>query len=1489
MVNQRETMSTDPWSMRRQATLMSSKVALVLLLVLLQYGGSASAQTDSSCLCDSAVNRAALRAFYAATFGPTSWKRKWIGIENATATLCLWGAGLTCDASGMLSIQLDDNGLSGTLPVELADVQRLRAVSLASNSLSSGLPPQFSAWGSTIRSFAVPNNKLSGSLPSSYSNWSSIEVFSVFSNSLSGELPSPIWPMIRSVNLAGNVFTGTIPSEYALWTALTSIRLSKNLLSGTLPASLSGWGSTLTMFLCDGNQFSGTVPSSVINAWINLETADMSNNQFRGTLPTSENSGGFLWPMLTYFKVSTNAFEGTLPSVYASWVNLTYFDVGHNRLTGVLPEEYSRWSLLQQFGATNNTFSGVIPSSYQNWTLLQTFDVAFNSLAGTLPSLDSEIGGGRGSNRPRVLWPSLTSFRVFSNQLTGTLHEEYSAWTALTYFRVSGNVGLHGTLPAGYSAWGSSLTAFACDGCQISGSIPNSYVNWTNLETIDIADNQLTGSLPEVKPAGSATWPKLEYFRAFSNKLSGTLPAGYGASTTLNYFRVENNTITGTIPWQYSRWGSSLQLFMCQSNSLSGTLPSQLSAWSLVNYFRVQDNHLTGTLPESYSLWGSSILLFSVANNSLTGTISPGYANNWTNLITFDASFNRLEGLLPSPTTADAMSSFWPNLEAFRMQSNRFTGTLSPLYAQWAVLQVFYVHDNFLTGTLSPAFGLAWTSLTLFRASNNSISGTLPTEFSRWTMLQYFRADLNSLTGTIPESYASFSRLSTFILSRNQLTGTLPKSFGASWPLIAILHLYANRLTGSIPSEWGLMTKMAAMFLHTNNLTGELPSSLSQMPLLVYLSVSWNPLLSGTIPASWGAAFSGRTSGLILGAVWLQNTSISGTIPATWQSSMFTPMASTLTVCHTHLCGPAPPLLSLGLPFGMGVCMPDSLSREEPSANAVSKFASVVSLEALDTTFAGTCPSNATTHSPPPPPPSTPFEPTNTSVSPQPQRPSMTASSRPPATVVTAPIGAAVAASFGAAPSALGMYRSNGMMRLLNCNRGVPTTTRSTTRNGTTSQLDNNSTDEGEGQEDVDEVYRLAMGHILAFAGCVVIVAFAVTWAVLNNKSVVPSSAQSAATAFDASRSITSVWILLKVAMVQLHLPGRFSVVVFSLGPPLSEHGLTLLLLGVNRLWEQQLGTSGAVVALGAASFVVGAATLLAACYTVTFGFQCEFVPIGGNCMDDNEAHISNVCVKGWRRIKNRYETPRRGFWRPQNNGNSNNNTFLDTHGDLFATFTGRRQWYVVVQCVLAVTIGIIAALSESGVVEGPAQCGAAQIAGGVCMLLCLVALLVLRPYQSATHMALDTITELFGFISGVMMLLVAAVTSDDEDGGSDLIDAASSILEVQLWFTVSVIAIEALHELYSRWLNREGRHDDSNPSLSRAASGHGKNGQQRSNNFAINLQLPHQGHENSFQTDADVRRIENHLRQLVEDACRQQRRRLRAARYAAKSLKIAA
>ena len=251
--------------------------------------------------------------------------------------------------------------------------------------------------------------------------------------------------------------TATIVSTSAcqLDNKLVSLDLEFNGLRGALPEELFLLDSLETLNF-QKNAISGAI-SPDIERLTNLKYVSFYHNSLTGTIPPQVSLLSNLWN----FDVADNSLSGSLPSELWTMSTLEFLHVGNNRLTGSIhPDIGHLLPNLITLRNRMNQMTGTIPTSLGLLSNLFAIGSWDNSFSGSLPT---ELG-----NLTKMKW--LLTQR---NLLTGALPSELGRLPLLRQIKVTGNVGISGTLPTELSLLNQTLTGLDIKGTSIIGTIPD--------------------------------------------------------------------------------------------------------------------------------------------------------------------------------------------------------------------------------------------------------------------------------------------------------------------------------------------------------------------------------------------------------------------------------------------------------------------------------------------------------------------------------------------------------------------------------------------------------------------------------------------------------------------------------------------------------------------------------------------------------------------------------------------------------------------------------------------------------------------------------------------------------------------------------------------------------------------------------------------------------------------------------------------------------
>ena len=174
--------------------------------------------------------------FYYSTDGPN-----WLDTGNGdqkflgSASECYW-MGLQCNAYGEVThIEIETNGLGGSLPYEIASLTKLEVLSLEKGEITGRIPTEIGTL-QELRELDLDFNMLTGELPYTLGDAPKLNVIDLNSNMLTGSIS--VLAKVREayfVQLHNNKFAGDIAPAIGLLGNLQVLTLHKNDLTGVMP------------------------------------------------------------------------------------------------------------------------------------------------------------------------------------------------------------------------------------------------------------------------------------------------------------------------------------------------------------------------------------------------------------------------------------------------------------------------------------------------------------------------------------------------------------------------------------------------------------------------------------------------------------------------------------------------------------------------------------------------------------------------------------------------------------------------------------------------------------------------------------------------------------------------------------------------------------------------------------------------------------------------------------------------------------------------------------------------------------------------------------------------------------------------------------------------------------------------------------------------------------------------------------------------------
>ncbi|KAK1374684.1 putative inactive receptor kinase [Heracleum sosnowskyi] len=156
-----------------------------------------------------------------------------------------------------------------------------------------------------------------------------------------------------------------------------------------------------------------------------------------------------------------------------------------------------------------------------------------------------------------------------------------------------------------------SVIKLQLPGFGLSGEIPrNTIGNLSNLRTLSLRKNSLSGKLPE--DLGSCT--ELQYLVLQENSFSNEIPASLFSLNKLSRLSLSNNNLSGKMSPEFNKL-TQLKTLLLRNNQLTGSLP-ELKDLTRLSDFDVSYNNLTGSIPRFFRNFSSD----NFTGNSLCGS-----------------------------------------------------------------------------------------------------------------------------------------------------------------------------------------------------------------------------------------------------------------------------------------------------------------------------------------------------------------------------------------------------------------------------------------------------------------------------------------------------------------------------------------------------------------------------------------------------------------------------------------------------------------------------------------------------------------------------------------------------------------------------------------------------------------------------------------------------------------------------------------------------
>ena len=453
------------------------------------------------------VEREALEALYNAT-GGASWTRRDNWLTGVPVND--WYGVTTYQNGRVHTVDLRDNGLTGSIPPDIEKLEDLVGLYLAGNGLTGSIPVEIGRLP-RLEYLSLRANGLTGAIPPELERLSRLELLDLYENELTGSIPTEIGrlPRLEYMSLGANGLTGAIPPELGRLSRLEHLSLHENQLTGAIPPEL-GQLARLKYLLLHENQLTGAIPPELGRLSL-IEHLHLSRNDFTGGLPAEL---GHLKRLNELSVFSNPNLSGLMPRSLLNLRELAYFGAWGTQLCAPLDHTFAAWlERIEAVGvdecdiavverlALEDLFNATAGDGWANaagWNTAADLGSWYGVTVedGRVRSLDLPRNGlGGPFPTSLVTLAQLRHLDLSGNDLAGKLPTDIGHMSSLTTLTLADNADLDGLLPFSMVEL-AALAVLRYDGTSLCIPPTRGFEAWVT--GLDVHEGPICDDLPGV-------------------------------------------------------------------------------------------------------------------------------------------------------------------------------------------------------------------------------------------------------------------------------------------------------------------------------------------------------------------------------------------------------------------------------------------------------------------------------------------------------------------------------------------------------------------------------------------------------------------------------------------------------------------------------------------------------------------------------------------------------------------------------------------------------------------------------------------------------------------------------------------------------------------------------------------------------------------------------------------------------------------------------